>query len=317
MSLTSYKAPDTLAASIQQESFTTVPLSRQPGDLGLHDLAESILDTFIVDTMSSDDFVFLANESSGEEEVFQVRGIVSEVKLPPVLKAQRVSINELTQTVKIISIDDDEWFRKASSAASHIMKFMEQHVQETVWIPYTVQHGAIREFQFVNRLLTPAHRTAAEDIITLPPAYDPSHTLQAVINEGKFVYTKDNKPAFEKFSLNEDGQYILHLLSKYHIDTFDTMMFVTHLDSVALLSWGVMKNLDDNQATWHHTQKHVLPIKKCHTNLDDHMAPKVSEESKNQVHPQAKTKITLSARWPTAENVHAYYYIKCRKHATS
>ncbi|PBK66568.1 hypothetical protein ARMSODRAFT_977477 [Armillaria solidipes] len=325
MSLTSYKAPDTLAASIQQESFTTAPLSGQPGDLGLHDSAESILDTFVVDTVSSDDFVFLANESSGEEEVFQVRGVVSEVKLPPVLKAQRVSINELTQTVKIISIDDDEWFRKASSAASRIAEFMEQHVQETVRIPYAIRHGAIREFQFVNRLLMPAHRTAAEDVIELPPAYDPSHTLQAVINEGKFVYTKDNKPAFEKFSLNEDGQYtrvrgvkpgtyrpgqIVAIGVSFRLvrsTNSDTMMFVAHLDSVALLSWGVMKNLDDNRATRHRAQKHVLPIKKRHTNLDDHMAPKASEEN-NQVHPQAKNQNNPFG--PTAENMHAYYYIK-------
>ncbi|KAK0431619.1 hypothetical protein EV421DRAFT_1742970 [Armillaria borealis] len=277
MSLTSYKAPDTLAACIPagivQLAFraATAPLSGQPGDLGLHDLAESILDTFVVDSVSSDDFVFLANESSGKEEVFQVRGVVSEVKLPPVLKAQRVSINELTQTVKIISIDDDEWFRKASSVASRIAEFMEQHVQETVRIPYAVQHGAIREFH---------------------------HTLQAVINEGKFVYTKDNKPAFEKFSLNEDGQYtrvcgvkpgtyrpgqIVAIGVSFRLvwsTNSDTMMFVAHLDLVALLSWGVMKNLEDNRAIRHRAQKHALPSKKRHTNLDDHMAPKASEENK-------------------------------------
>ncbi|SJL14192.1 uncharacterized protein ARMOST_17647 [Armillaria ostoyae] len=283
MSLTSYKAPDTLAASIQQESFklafhaAMASLSRQPGDLGLHDSAESILDTFVVDSVLSDDFVFLENESSGEEEVFQVQGVVSEVKLPPVLKAQRVSINELTQTVKIISIDDDEWFRKASSATSHIVEFMEQHVQETVWIPYAVRHGAIREFQFVNRLLMPAHRTTVEDVIVLPPAYDPSHTLQAVINEGKFVYTKDNKPAFKKFSLNEDGQYtrvhgvkpgtyrpgqIVAIGVSFHLvrsTNSDTMMFVAHLDLVALLLWGVMKNLEDNRATQHRASHQKTP----------------------------------------------------------
>ncbi|KAK0448213.1 hypothetical protein EV421DRAFT_1733342 [Armillaria borealis] len=284
MSLTSYKAPDTLAACIQQESFkqafraATAPLSGQPGDLGLHNSAESILDTFVVDSVSLDDFVFLANESSGEEE--------------------RVSINELTQTVKIISIDDNEWFRKASSAASCIAEFMEQHVQETVRIPYAVQHGAIREFQFVNQLLMPAHRIAAEDIIVLPPTYDPSHTLQAVINEGKFVYMKDNKPAFEKFSLNEDGQYtrvhgvkpgtyhpgqIIAIRVSFRLvrsTNSNTMMFIAHLDSVALLLWGVMKNLKDNRAIWHRAQKHALPSKKRHTNLDDHMAPKASEENK-------------------------------------
>lgn len=97
MSLTGYKAPDTLTTSIQQDSFSehvllppykapvtyvsiakqafrdaTVPLNGQPGDLSLYDLAELILDAFVVDTMSSDDFVFLVSESSGEEEVFQV-----------------------------------------------------------------------------------------------------------------------------------------------------------------------------------------------------------------------------------------------------
>ncbi len=70
----------------------TAPLISLPGDLGLHDLMESILDSFIVDAKSSDDFVFLANERSSGEEVFQVRGVLSEVKLPPVLKGQRYSI---------------------------------------------------------------------------------------------------------------------------------------------------------------------------------------------------------------------------------
>ncbi|PBL03893.1 hypothetical protein ARMGADRAFT_1070386 [Armillaria gallica] len=218
MSLTSYKAPDILTTSIQLESFSehltatpykalltsfsiaeqafqeaTAPLNRQLGDLSLYNLVESILDAFVVDTVSSDDFVFLANKSS-------------EVKLPPIQKAQRVSINELIQTVKLVSIDGDKWFQKASSAVSRIAKFMEQHIQETVRIPYAVHHRAIKDFLFVNRLLMPMHRTATEDIIELPSTYDPSRTLQAIINEGKFVYTKDNKPAFKKFILNEDGQ---------------------------------------------------------------------------------------------------------------
>lgn len=67
----------------------TAPLNGLPGDLGLYDTIESILETFAVNSVSSDNFVFLANEMSGMEEVFQVRGIISEVKLPPVLKAQR------------------------------------------------------------------------------------------------------------------------------------------------------------------------------------------------------------------------------------
>lgn len=75
----------------------------------------------------------------------------------------RVSINELIQTVKLVSFDRDEWFRKASTAACRIAEFMEQHVQETVRILYAVWHGALQEFQFVNCILTPVHRTAIED----------------------------------------------------------------------------------------------------------------------------------------------------------
>lgn len=118
----------------------------------------------------------------------------------------RVSINELIQTVKLVSFNGDEWFRKASMAACRIAEFMEQHVQETVQIPYAVWHGALQEFQFVNRILTPAHRTAVKDIIKLPPLYDPSQRLQPVIKEGNFVFTNDNKPSFKKFTMNEDRQ---------------------------------------------------------------------------------------------------------------
>lgn len=57
----------------------TAPLNGLPSDLGLYDTIESILETFAVDLVSSDNFVFLANEMSREEEVFQVRGIISEV----------------------------------------------------------------------------------------------------------------------------------------------------------------------------------------------------------------------------------------------
>ncbi|SJL11509.1 uncharacterized protein ARMOST_14913 [Armillaria ostoyae] len=301
MSLTNYKAPDTLTTSIRQDSFkqtfraATVPLIGLPGDLGLHDSVESILDTFVVDAKSSDDFVFLANERSSGEEVFQVRGILSEVKLPPVLKGQRVSINELIQTVRLISFDEDEWFRKATTAASRIAEYMEQHVQETVRIPYAICHGAIREFQIVNRILTPVHRMAVEDVIELPLSYDPSRTLQPIIGEGKFVFTKDNKPSFEKFSMNEDGQYthvrgvkpstfrpgqIVVVGVSFRLvrsTNSDMMMFVTHLDSIALLSWG---HLDESRVTRHRVQKHALPIKKRHCNLDNDMKTKNPQESK-------------------------------------
>ncbi|SJL12735.1 uncharacterized protein ARMOST_16166 [Armillaria ostoyae] len=235
MSLTNYKAPDTLTTSIRQDSFkqtfraATAPLIGLPGDLGLHDSVESILDTFVVDAESSDDFVFLANKRSGGEEVFQVRGEApSSIERPKVFRyikrlqalinLFRVSINELIQTVRLVSFDEDEWFRKATTAASRIAKYMEQHVQETVQIPYAVRHGAIREFQIVNRILTLPHRTAVEDVIELPLSYDPSRTLQPVIGEGKFIFTKDNKPSFEKFSMNEDGQYVQHSVTERIID---------------------------------------------------------------------------------------------------
>ncbi len=42
-----------------------------------------------MDHQSSDDFAFVANANTGEEEVFQVHGILTETRLPPVLKGNQ------------------------------------------------------------------------------------------------------------------------------------------------------------------------------------------------------------------------------------
>ncbi len=58
---------------------------------------ESIIEAFVVDYEASDDFIFVANASTGEEEVFQLHGVVSETRLPPVLKGNRCVVVHKTR----------------------------------------------------------------------------------------------------------------------------------------------------------------------------------------------------------------------------
>ncbi|PBL01581.1 hypothetical protein ARMGADRAFT_1023041 [Armillaria gallica] len=178
-----------------------------PNQLAGFDSSQAIAEAFIVDYQNSDDFVFVANAESGEEEVFQVHGIISETRLPPVQKGNRcssVSMTGLVQTVKLVSIEDNQEFRTAAVTISRMCEFLQQSVGAPVQAPYAVQHGITREITFVNRLLTPTHSAFPEDIITLPSAFDPSQSLKASIDEGKFAFTKDNQVAFNKLALNEE-----------------------------------------------------------------------------------------------------------------
>ncbi len=115
-------------------------------------------------------------------------------------------MNGLVQTVKLVSIDDDEDFRTAGHTVSRMLEFLQQSTGAPVQAPYVVQHGIAREFTAVNRLLTPSHSAFPEDVIDLPSSYDPSQTLKSSFNEGKFAFTKDNQVAFNKLTLDESNQ---------------------------------------------------------------------------------------------------------------
>ncbi len=165
-----------------------------------------------------DAFTFIANHETGEEEVFEVHGVLSEVKLPPVLKnsrsatikssatmliSYRVRVNDLIQTVKIISIDGDEEFRKACVAIARLVDLLQQSTATTTKVPYGIKQGTASELVFVNRLLTPTHSACTEDVVTIPESYDPNHCLKDVLGENKFLYTRDSQVTFNK--LQRDG----------------------------------------------------------------------------------------------------------------
>ncbi|PBK93810.1 hypothetical protein ARMGADRAFT_1079313 [Armillaria gallica] len=228
----------------------------------------------------SDAFTFIANHETGEEEVFEVHGVLSEVKLPPVPKNSRVRVNDLIQTVKIISIDGDEEFRKACVAIARLEDLLQQSTATTTKVPYGIKQGTASELVFVNRLLTPTHSACTEDVVTIPESYDPNHCLKDVLGENKFLYTRDSQVTFNK--LQRDGHDNSRRISGIKPGIFrpgqivsigvsfrlvksrqnDQMMFLSHLDSLTLLSWGVRKILDEQPRINQQRSLRKLPTKR-------------------------------------------------------
>ncbi|KAK0466113.1 uncharacterized protein EV420DRAFT_1636718 [Desarmillaria tabescens] len=212
MSLPLYRANESIIAALRGDDFkrgyreVVSKLKDTPSRLSRYNSTEIIMDNFTVDYRSSDDFAFVANGETGEEEVFDVSGVISEARLPPVLKSHRVSMNELMQTVKLVGPEDDQDFHMAGYAMSHMIEFLQQSVGTPVQALYGIQHSTAREFTFTNRLLMPAHSAFPEDIVVLPSSYNPSETLQSAIGEGKFAYTKDNQVSYEKFSVTDENE---------------------------------------------------------------------------------------------------------------
>ncbi|KAK0440475.1 uncharacterized protein EV420DRAFT_1485941 [Desarmillaria tabescens] len=192
MSLPQYQASNAITLAVQSDDFKNMykevsdQLNQEPNQLFSYNSTQSILEGFLVDYQSSDDFVFITNANTGKEEVFQVHGVISEVHLPPVLKAN-------------------------------------------------------------------------QQVHSLPSSYDSSQTLEEYLSEGKFAFTKDNQVAFNKLSVNEDHQ--LCMIEHIKLGIFcpgqivnvgvllrlikstapSPMCFISHLDSVSLISWGVRK----------------------------------------------------------------------------
>ncbi|KAK0467388.1 hypothetical protein IW261DRAFT_1426665 [Armillaria novae-zelandiae] len=121
-----------------------------PNCLSSYSSPEAILEAFTVDYQTSDEFAFISTTEGGEEEVFYVHGVISETRLPPVLKGNRVSMGGLVQMVKLIAINDDQDFCAAVSAISSLCDFFQQSVGSYIQVPYAVQHGTSREITCVN-----------------------------------------------------------------------------------------------------------------------------------------------------------------------
>ncbi|KAK0470900.1 hypothetical protein IW261DRAFT_1572587 [Armillaria novae-zelandiae] len=291
MSLPVCEADEAITVAIQGDEFRKLS-------------SEAILEAFTVDYKTSDDFVFVANIESGEEEVFHVHGIISETRLPPVIKGQHINMGTLLQTVKLISVDDDQDFHAAVIAVSAIYEFLQQSVSSSVQAPYGIQHGTSRDMTFVNRLLTPSHSAYPEDIIVFPSTLDPSESLKSAIDEGRFAFTKDNQVRFDKLMSNDVGDQ-LHFVDHIQPGVFRPgqivnvgvsfrlikpkmsapMHFISHLDSVSLLSWGARKVLDEQ----HFQQvrpKHGLPAKRRPTTFMKNQVKRSTNYPKGQNHGQ-------------------------------
>ncbi|SJL16368.1 uncharacterized protein ARMOST_19890 [Armillaria ostoyae] len=147
MSLPVYEASDAITLAVQGDEFKKIyrevasKVRDLPNRLAGFDSSQAISESFTVDYQTSDDFVFVANAESGEEEVFQVHGVISEMRLLPVQKANRVSMSGLVQTVKLVGVEDNQEFRMAAITISCMCEFLQQSVGAPVQAPYTIQHG--------------------------------------------------------------------------------------------------------------------------------------------------------------------------------
>ncbi|KAK0471493.1 hypothetical protein IW261DRAFT_1572005 [Armillaria novae-zelandiae] len=306
MSLPVCEADEAITVAIQGDEFRKLyrevvsRVRELPNRLASYNSPEAILETFTADYKTSDDFVFVANIESREEEVFHVHGIISETRLPPVIKGHRVNMGALLQTVKLIGVDDNQDFHAAVIAVSAIYEFLQQSVGSSVQAPYGIQHGTSRDITFVNRLLTPTHSAFPEDIITFPSALDPSESLKPAIDEGRFAFTKDNQVRFHKLVSNDAGDQ-LHFVNHIQPGVFRPgqivnvgvsfwlikaktsapMRFISHLDSISLLSWGARKVLDERRFQ-QIRPKHGLPAKRCPTTVIKNQAKNSTNHPKRQ-----------------------------------
>ncbi|KAK0490002.1 hypothetical protein EDD18DRAFT_1358984 [Armillaria luteobubalina] len=231
---------------------------------GYGDIQRVLAET-MVDSESQPDASFIVSQDSREEMVFHMQGIVLEVALPPVrgnnTHNQRVSVNQLQQSVTIVGLDGDRQFTDALAAISCMLDLLSQSEANRVRALQQMRTGHGAQVTFCNRLLTPSHMVSEEDVVALPAAIDPHNMLSKELQPNKFSFTEDSKVSLEKYNRTPDGQYI-------HTIDLDPRIFcpgqvVNRLDSMALMStMGASLVQSAEMASRNHEVRRPLPCKR-------------------------------------------------------
>ncbi|PBK58943.1 hypothetical protein ARMSODRAFT_1027850 [Armillaria solidipes] len=199
-----------------------------------------------------------------EEALFQLQGVLTEVRLLPVRQETKVrSANDLKQSVRIVS-PGDAFFQGAAQAIARFVEFFEETMGQQIIVPASVCSGQAHKLCFYTRLLTPAHAANLEDIVEFPSSYDPSNVLEHLLGDNKFVFTDDNCITFQRLSaasaeqshpslkvspaMFRPGQLVnVGVSFRLFKNADEKLIFLPHLDYISMVSSKGFKVIDSQK----------------------------------------------------------------------
>ncbi|KAF9033419.1 hypothetical protein BDZ89DRAFT_1036740 [Hymenopellis radicata] len=166
---------------------------------------------FVADSDTSEQFVFVKRRSTDTEQVFTVRGTLSEVALPPVRKptaGRSINASSLYQFIKLTSYKTDNAFVDSARGIDNVLDMLTDAVPEHVDRRMIITpSGRVQFLSFKTPLLTAPHRVHPTDVIQVPEGIDPKGVLADGLRNGQFVMCKDNKVEFGRLTTDEAGEW--------------------------------------------------------------------------------------------------------------
>ncbi|PBK86766.1 hypothetical protein ARMGADRAFT_1035321 [Armillaria gallica] len=221
---------------------------------------------------------FLTWNSSQEEVVLNVQGVVVEVYLPPVIHAKNPKCDTF-QMIKVSAPIQDKQFTCAYQAIMNIYSFMLHYDKHITPLEHNVvcNMPAIRaDCKLMNNQ---SHNW--DDIIDLRSTVDPDGLMKAYIDRGDYVYTEDNAVQFfewkseDKHSIKpihpgtiKAGDIVDLGLSFRLITVNSGVRFQVKLDSVTVINHSGVEILDSLAYTESTSSKQTIvrPPKKRQDN---------------------------------------------------
>ncbi|KAK0435693.1 uncharacterized protein EV420DRAFT_1487905 [Desarmillaria tabescens] len=206
---------------------------------------EALIDNaFIVNTNTSDEFAYLVWKDSQEEVVLQVEGILAEAHHPPVIGNEMEysgKLNDLMQSVVIVSSSQDDTFSRAIQGIEAINAFMARfNVKVNMMNNFVL--GNLKAIRGQTRLLMPVGkaRMSTVDISSI----DYGNVLKNMMTQGSHQYTEDNVVSYLKWGPTTGGE--IHILS--------TLQFRVGHESSSAETWahrgsGLIIQIDKNAAS--------------------------------------------------------------------
>ncbi|KAK0436849.1 uncharacterized protein EV420DRAFT_1652389 [Desarmillaria tabescens] len=168
---------------------------------------EALIDNaFIVNTNTSDEFAYLVWKDSQEEVVLQVEGILAEAHHPPVIGNEMEysgKLNDLMQSVVIVSSSQDDTFSRAIQGIEAINAFMARfNVKVNMMNNFVL--GNLKAIRGQTRLLMPVGkaRMSTVDISSI----DYGNVLKNMMTQGSHQYTEDNVVSYLKWGPTTGGE---------------------------------------------------------------------------------------------------------------
>ncbi|KAF9010929.1 hypothetical protein BDZ89DRAFT_1143387 [Hymenopellis radicata] len=285
MAFTTYRETPDILRTLRENSVYKNAVARaharpvkQFSNIAVYTEPSAIARDFVIDANSNEHFVFVNQRCQGAEQVFIVRGTISEVCLPPLVQNPSAPqrLGQVHQSVTLISYTSDKIFNDSGKAASNLLEFLVAAVPVSVNRSAIVDDSGRTKFlKFKTPFLSPCRRVHPDDVITVPSAYDPSGTI-SYDDIGNLVMSRDNVVAFNSLKKRTDGGWsrirgvdptifrpgsiveagvTFRLLKQRH-----DYIIVCHLDSLTLIWQDGPKLLRELRAK-QRTQARALPKK--------------------------------------------------------